>query len=133
VRSLERAAALDTTIAAYSGNLVFALIRAGRHPEAVAAGERGLARWPGDPGLSKNVGYALVMSGRPAEAMPHLDRAVALLDPPGPAYGVRALAAAALGRSAEAREDWRLYLESSPPESERLLFERELAVRGVVP
>jgi tetratricopeptide (TPR) repeat protein len=130
VAHLERAEALDSTVIAYAGNRVFALVRAGRYPEALAAGQRALARFPGDPGLGKNVGYALVMSGRASEALPYLDRAIAASPDPGSAYGVCAIAYAALGRRADAARDWQRFLDSGPAALERDALEREYRAHG---
>ena len=92
-----------------------------------------LSRFPGEPGLCKNLGYALVMSDHATEAMPLLDRAVRVLDPPGPALGVRAIAHAALGHKVEAAADWSAFVASGPAPAELEALQREYVARGGTP
>ncbi len=89
------------------------LLARGR-PEAAAALIEPVARRDGDPALSHLLGAALLRSGRPDEALPWLEAALARAPERAGSHHDRGRALDALGRSAEAWASYRRALELAP-------------------
>jgi adenylate cyclase len=106
---------LDDSLAdAYALNANI-LVLAGERERAVSEAERAVALNPGGADALVWAALALYSSGRAAEALPLLERALRLCPVPAPYYyGVRGQALRAVGRHEEARAEYRRALESTP-------------------
>ena len=116
VNHLEQSLALDSTSHAVYNNLGYALIQAGRTPEAAAVLRRGVARFPGVAVLHKNLGLAELASGRVAVSESEATKALELDPGLASAWGLRVKARARAGDLAGAREAFRRFtkLETDP-------------------
>ena len=126
------ALALDSTHVAYSNNLGFSLIQAGRPNEAIPVLLAALARFPGEARLHKNHGLALLQSGAAREAIRAFDRALARDPSLASARGLRAEARAQLHDLRGARADWDAYLGMAHDQSERADLEARLRALGAI-
>ena len=97
VGHLEQSLALDSTSNAVYNNLGYALLRAGRTPEAAAVLQRGVARFPGVAELHKNLGLAELARGDAAAATAEAARAIELEPALASAWALRARALARAG------------------------------------
>lgn len=94
------------------------LHRAGRLLEAKAAYEGVLAQAPGNPDVLHLLGTLTTQLGRPAEAIPLLERAVKRLPKSAPCHSHLADALAAAGRGRDAESAWRKALRLVPRDAE---------------
>lgn len=110
-QDLRAAVALAPDFAPAYLNLALSLIRL--HPDDPAAALSLLAQAetldPTSPGVQNTVCWQLSLAGKPAEAMPHCDRAVAL-DLSGMSNDSRGLALALVGRRDEAAAEFERFL-----------------------
>lgn len=95
-----------------------ALHRAGRLLEARAAYEAVLAQAPGNPDILHLLGTLITQLGRPAEAVPLLERAVKRLARSAACHSHLADALAAVGRGRDAEAAWRRALRLAPRDAE---------------
>lgn len=95
-----------------------ALHRAGRLPEAKAAYEGVLAQAPGNPDVLHLLGTLTTQLGRPAEAVPLLERAARRLPKSAACHSHLADALAATGRGRDAEVAWRRALRLAPRDAE---------------
>jgi tetratricopeptide (TPR) repeat protein len=97
----------------------WALFDAGRVDEAMEQSLQSLRAAPDqNPRAHQNLGSLLVVKGRPAEAIPHLEESVRLQPDNAKAHFVLGRALSAVGRSREAAEHYRRSFELEPEDEE---------------
>jgi tetratricopeptide (TPR) repeat protein len=108
---------------------------AGRFDEAAALYAGIVQALPKEPGMLLNLGMALSMAGRPSEALPHLQRALALQPDLVPALLFAGAAHVELGEPALAVEPLTKFLTAQPGhlEARRMLADALLALERYDP
>ena len=125
--SYDRALALDGSNAGAWYNQGSALGQLGRPEEALASFDRALALDGSNAGAWENRGVALYNLGRPEEALNSLNRALAAVAEQDTNSKVRLRlskfeAEMALGRTAEAEEDWSAAVQAGGPQEEWVAY-----------
>ena len=101
VNSIQHARALDP-IGVSGGSVAWILFQAHRYEDAIRESKSALATQPDNAGNLTGLGFALIADNKPADAIPPLEKAVALSSGSPAATGVLIRAYAHAGRRADA-------------------------------
>ena len=99
---------------------LYALVQAGEGEPAIAAGREAAARYPKYPYLQYDLAHAYLMEDRPHEALPAIDRAIALDGKENAYLCFRADILLELERFEEVIQDAQIVLDSDPDHSHSL-------------